>query len=268
MLAYLNQSWLGSILTIVTFIFAVLLSIYLFFKSRSVKKVAIFIENESILDKRNSNRSELLEILFDGEKIERLNKAIIYFWNSGTQTIYRNDLNNIDPPRIYLGDTGKILQVNFLSNSRNVINPSIKKDMNSYYLEFDFLDASDGVVLEVLHTGENNDIKIEGTIIGIKERLNVENQKSKLLKLIIKIISFISFPYLDKTFGIISIILGGIAGFIGLLILFGIDPLSIGIKANNGFVLIFVGVFYSVLGAAIYILLKEPYPNKLDSYKK
>jgi len=266
MLDYLGQSWFGSVLTIVTFLFAILLAIYLFFKARIVKKLSVYPEYETIIDKAPSLKDEALEIFYQGQKVEQLNKTKIYIWNSGNQTIYKKDIENVDPPRVYIDDSTKILQINISNMTRSVINASVKAEELHNLLIFDFLDPTDGLVLEILHTGEDHQVRFEGTIIGIRKKLSLEKKSYKWPKFCREVILHINnsmFPFFDKTFGLVATILGFVVFLAGLSMLAGMNYFRSANAFQEGLAISLVGLIYFIVGAIIYQLMKEPYPKKL-----
>lgn len=266
MLDYLNQSWFSSLLTIITFIIALILAIYFFIKSRNLKKISLYSEYDSILDEKPSVLSDSVDIFFQGKKIERLNKTKIYFWNSGNQTIYKKDIENIDPPKLYANEKVDILQLNIINKTREVINPRLSLDMGSNFLMFDFLDPKDGLVMEILHTGKQEDIKFEGTIIGVKSKLSLNKKSSKInnfIKGLVLSSNNIIFPFFDKIFGLIAVLMGLLVFLLGLSVIFGLNVISSNNSVTEGMIISSVGLFYFFIGLLIHALLKEPYPKKL-----
>lgn len=266
MLNYLNQSWLGSLLTIITFFIAIILAIYLFMKGRNLKKISLYSEYESILDKKPSTLSDSLDIFFQGKKVERFNKTRIYIWNSGNQTIYKKDIENIDPPKLCISDKAEILQISIVNMTREVINANIDCGKNDFFLVFDFLDTNDGLVLELLHTGEEVDINFSGTIIGINEKISLFKKSSKFKNFIKDLSSTMGislFPFFDKKFGLISTSIGLIVFLVGLAIIFEIGFLGFKNSFSEGIFISYVGLCNFVIGLVTYNLLKEPYPKKL-----
>ena len=106
--------------------------------------------------------------LFHKKDIDTLTKTYIVLWNSGINTIYGHNIVPEDPLRIELDKSIQILQVRILKLTRkiNVNKFTAKKDVLSNVIDcnFDYLDAGDGVTIEILHTSEKPNVKIQGTI--------------------------------------------------------------------------------------------------------
>ncbi|MFF0248231.1 hypothetical protein ACWEU6_11680 [Streptosporangium sandarakinum] len=81
-----------------------------------------------------------------------------------------SDIVELDPLRIDLNDSEKILQARILTYSRKQISVDLKSDPSSdstISIVFDFMDAGDGAILEVFHGGTTRP-KLAGTIRGAK----------------------------------------------------------------------------------------------------
>ncbi|WP_433008395.1 hypothetical protein [Kribbella sp. CA-294648] len=113
---------------------------------------------------------EALSIAYKDRSIERVSRTNIAIWNEkGGDTINGTDTLTHDPLRIQVeGDDDAILQVQLLAVSREQcqIAPELDPDdPTKVLLKFDFLDAGDGAVFEVLHVGDQA-ATVTGTIRG------------------------------------------------------------------------------------------------------
>ncbi|WP_218187312.1 hypothetical protein, partial [Pseudomonas sp. CHM02] len=110
-------------------------------------------------------------VQYNGISIPRLTKSILIFWNSGENTVNGEDIVAKDPLRFHVGDDGQILSAVILKSSRAVNDFSIFRSpefrVNELAFTFNFLDAKDGVVVEILHTSTDRKPSVTGTLKGL-----------------------------------------------------------------------------------------------------
>ncbi|EED0306046.1 hypothetical protein D8N18_RS21095 [Escherichia coli] len=111
-----------------------------------------------------------VEILYEGETVNKLASSTFVIWNSGNKIITKNSLTTIDPLRIEAINDVKILRHEIIRLSNHTCNISTHIDENktSILLSFDFLEKNDGVRIKILHTGNDSDINLVGKVIGVK----------------------------------------------------------------------------------------------------
>ena len=113
---------------------------------------------------------EGIEVAFKGTPVIRLTRAVIVVWNSGTATIRDSDIVQLDPVRVQCEEYAEILSARVLQSSRQIVGAEIRVDpakQNRALLAFDFFDPGDGVVIEVLHTGDERKPSFCGTLRGM-----------------------------------------------------------------------------------------------------
>lgn len=112
-------------------------------------------------------------VQYNGMSIPRLTKSILIFWNTGENTVRGSDIVEKDPLRLHIGDDGKILSISVIRTSRSVnefcLAPTPGLKANEAAITFDFLDAKDGVVVEILHTSTDRKPSIKGTLRGLPQ---------------------------------------------------------------------------------------------------
>lgn len=168
-LSLLEQSWLGTTVTIVSFALAIL--VYLWTRRRT--RMAFVYLGEHLLGSASDALPPSIVVQYDGMSIPRLTKTTLIIWNSGETTVSGTDIVAKDPLRLRVGNDGVILSTSILKISREVndfkvVSPS-KDAMNEAHFTFDFLDQKDGVVVEILHTSTNRKPFIKGTLKGLPE---------------------------------------------------------------------------------------------------
>ena len=169
---------------------SVLLAIILYYKSRKIKIPLYAIKTNNIVADYISKISSL-NVLYSGNQIDNLSVSKIAFWNNGNEPIKSNDIAQKDPLRIVSKNNSKILDANIINYIKpaNNINLKISDNGSEAIITFDFLAKNEGVIIQVYHTGKtNNDIQIEGTIIGgkkiLRKNLLINEKKERRVGLI------------------------------------------------------------------------------------
>ena len=114
------------------------------------------------------SQEESLELRYRGVEVENLTRTAIAFWHSSGNTIRGTDIAEQDPLRVQVPEGDRILQVRGISRSRlqNKVKFVRSDDGTSATITFDFLDASDGYIFEVLHSGDDP-AELTGTLRGV-----------------------------------------------------------------------------------------------------
>lgn len=114
-----------------------------------------------------------LSLTWNGRSLTQLSRTNIAFWNHRGDMVVGTDIVSSDRLRIEVGDDDEILQVRIGSFSREQIGLAL----DGGDVKFDFLDAGDGGVLEVLHLGDEP-ARMAGTLRGAKVRATVASDLS------------------------------------------------------------------------------------------
>lgn len=166
-LNFMGKSWLGTLLGILGLVVA--LATYLWTRKRT--SLSFVHLGEHLLGSASDTLPPAIVVQYDGISIPRLTKSILILWNSGENTVVGSDIATKDPLRFEVGDDGQILSISVLKTSRSVndfnLNPYGKKRKNEAEFGFDFLDANDGVVVEILHTSTDRRPRVKGTLKGL-----------------------------------------------------------------------------------------------------
>jgi hypothetical protein len=162
------QHPLFGIISLAVGIVGVVLAVVLYRWGRKDKKPLWSIKNNNLV-RGFSKQVPNLDIKYDGQNVETLSVCKIVFWNAGSETIRGDDIADADPLTIAPLNNTKLLDVKLLEDnskpSRFLI--STKPDMTAAFLNFDFVDKDQGVVIQAIHTGASvNDLCVKGTIKG------------------------------------------------------------------------------------------------------
>lgn len=171
-----SNPWLILISFIVTII-SMILAILFYLKSRKTRKVEARIRSINLF-KNNSEKIDKLSVFYDEKVVSNLTLTKIAFWNDGNDTINGSDIASTDPIKIVVQGEFIILEskIIYVKNESNLIRFADPINNSEVTLEFEYLDALEGVVIQILHTGNrSSDIRILGTIKGIG---NINKQHS------------------------------------------------------------------------------------------
>lgn len=271
-LTYLNISWVGAVLTLITFILALIVGYFFYVKGKPNKSLRHHCETFLIIDRSKADRPEQIEILFLGKKVESLYKTLIYFWNDGNQTIKKNDLETIDRLKISTIESESILSVNIVKNTRDVINFSLMNEERIYEVNFDYLDPTDGVVIEVLHTGQPEDLNFSGTVMGILDKVGASKSKnkffSKLAEALLEALNiFHTSKKHPKTFGFAIVFVGAMVMSMGVYTLFNPNIILEKTLTQSRWAWFILGFLYITSGIYFIYSHKNPYPKNLNLEK-
>lgn len=118
----------------------------------------------------DSRLTEDVEVLFKGQRVDRLTKTQIMLWNSGNQIVRGEDIVAADPLRFQFSEDAVVLDSKIIRYTREAIKVSTTNDSqrpNCAFLTFDYLDPQDGAIIEILHTARERSPQILGTIRGV-----------------------------------------------------------------------------------------------------
>ncbi|MEU3118566.1 hypothetical protein ABZ652_31185 [Micromonospora chalcea] len=112
--------------------------------------------------------AEGVAVTHDGHPIGGISRTCFALWNHKGDVVSRTDVLPTDPLRIVLSSGDRAFQVRLLTRSREQNGVSVRVasgDGATAPISFDFLDAGDGAVLEIIHQG-TTPARLVGTIRG------------------------------------------------------------------------------------------------------
>jgi hypothetical protein len=104
---------------------------------------------------------------FEGREIPTLSRSYLAIWNHRGDHVDGDTILATDPLRIVVDEDDEILQVRLVSRSKVQNGLGVAPDGTSRAVSFVYLEAGDGGIFEVLHTG-SAPARIEGTIPGAR----------------------------------------------------------------------------------------------------
>lgn len=208
----LSYGWVSSLIGLIGLI-GVVITYLLYRASRIGPRPVYQYRALRLIGRAGQALPEEVIVLFRDKKVQRLTKTHIVLWNSGTAIVKGENIVTDDPLRLEFSKDSEVLSVRILTSTHqwNKFTANINPDSpNEVICDFDYLNAKDGVVLELLHTAKERSPSVQGTIRGVPKGLlnwghifpSPELQTSPL-----RLISFLQHPIARKSlmvFGLLS----------------------------------------------------------------
>lgn len=259
---YLGLGWVGSLVGIL----GIVLSIWVYF--RSVRKAVPVVAFESIrlVGGTGSALPDAVTVLYQDRAVPRLTRSNVRLWNNGNLTLDGVSVAVVDPIRLEIEPDAEFLSVSIAKASRAVT--QIRADIlptepNKVVIQFDFLDPSDGALIECLHTGHTLSPQIKGVIKGIPNGVTKKDvsgfrnpPKKKFPRFLMVIVSVMTLiggpviavsPFFDQSLFQIKIDSGLLK-----------DPM-------NPYIAMLMGASYFLAGLIMVRGFLSPYPKSLRS---
>ena len=164
-----------SICTIVALIFAV----YTWIVGKKKMELSCFYNTLWVV-KAGKSVIPKLSLSYEGQAIDDLTVTKYVIWNSGNEVLNRSDIVRVCPLQIVSDGNAQILDAQIIvqSDVTNAFKILEKKD-KCVKLEFDYANVGDGIILQILHTGDIADINVECKIKGGNKLRNLNHNIKK-----------------------------------------------------------------------------------------
>lgn len=256
----LAPGWVGSVIGILGIAAAGIT--YVLSRQRSI--LAFRTRGIRLLGHDDAKLPPAVTVQHEGRNIPRLTRSLVVLWNAGERTLMGRDIVESDPLRIEFDSEAAILSVALARCSREVINASaiVATDRaGCVYVGFEFLDTNDGLVLEVLHSGQRRHPMVKGTIRGMPAG---PKSLGRLLSRRPPPLPF-PFPGSRRVFAALVVIVG--LAFAAYGIWYPVaDVASMPTKPTAfRFGIATAGVLYAGLGCLLFWFFRRRYPRSLHS---
>lgn len=205
-------------------------------------------------------------VLFKGKSVPRLTKTYIVFWNSGRAFIKGEDIVHDDQLRLEFGEESEVLNARVIKETHkpNKFAATINEQSpNVVFCNFDYLNAGDGVVLELLHTSKEQYPSIKGSIRGIPKGPSNWGNASTLKSA--RYSSF--FDKAEKYVQILFLIVGIISIIMGLFAktIYEFNPSLIVTNFDQSrWFLIIIGVIFTIIFSFFLWVSRRRFPKSLS----
>lgn len=160
-----------SLTTIISFIYA----IYCQLKNKEKKEIS-YAQKSTVLVQNKKSKYKKLVLSYDGNQVDNVCVSRFAIWNSGNKVLQSVDMVESREIRISLPEGKKVLEANIITATDETNQFSVNvPDEKSIVISFDYIDPRDGVVVQVVHTGLNNDLDISCKIKGGKPLHKYDN---------------------------------------------------------------------------------------------
>ena len=135
--------------------------------TRRYKRIWYDVRSFALVERERSTVPGL-QVTFEKKSVDALTISKACIWNSGKDALRHDDFASMQPLRINVENKVQILEASIVQTSSKSCGCEIERaGQNSYAIKFDFLDPSDGLVVQIAHTGTaSEDISVTGHIVG------------------------------------------------------------------------------------------------------
>ncbi len=253
-----NNPWflfITGVITILAYIWGI--------RNKKVKRPKVLTKSINILT-NNVDKIEGLKISYLDEEIPNVTITKVIIWNEGKETIDGSDIAPKDPLVIKALNDVRILNHNiiYVKNESNAIRLTKTINNKELKIDFDYLDYEEGVIIQILHTGDStNAIDVEGSIKGFG-KVKVANKRKKRKT----IISRNGFKILDKASNFLTMIIFIIIDvFLVLLSVFSIDTYGLFTFETIGSM--FMTIITGAVGYTFYKLIRKQVPRGFEDFE-
>ena len=156
------KSSTGTIIGVVGIVLAVV-----FYRNGKEKKEFSYSLRSRTLIRKKKAKFEKLSILYGDKTIDNLCVSNLTIWNSGNKTINASDMVASKELTITAIEDSRILDVEVIARSEETNNFSVShSDEHTAKILFEYVDKMEGVVVQIIHTGTNDSLKIDCKIKG------------------------------------------------------------------------------------------------------
>ena len=149
-------------------------------KDKKKRQIAYARRSNYIVSK-NKKSIEKLTLTFDGKEIDNLTVTTFAIWNAQGIEIRREDIASECKLKIESIGKADILDAEIiLENEKTNKFSIVSLDNKKIVFDFEYIDKKEGVVVQVIHTGDKKDLKVNCKIKGGASLLPV-NEKSDII---------------------------------------------------------------------------------------
>lgn len=188
MLEHLQQNTIIWVVLSICTIIGVPSFVYTIFsrhKDKTKKEISTISKSNTIV-KKGKRAIEKLDISFDGKSVDNLVITKIAIWNSGNVVLNHDDFASEGKLCIISKDETEILYAEIISESDSMNQFEINQiDNHKIIIDFEYIEKRNGIVIQLIHTGESSDLdlccKIKGgnQINKLPKRGLIEKMASK-----------------------------------------------------------------------------------------
>ena len=181
-------TWINSSTGTIVGVIGIVLAVVFYLKGKEKKEFSYCLRSRTLIRKKKA-KFEKLSIDYGGKKIDDLCVSNLTIWNSGNKTLNASDMVASKELTITAMEDSKILDVEILKRSEETNKFSTQLlDEHAVKILFDYADKMEGVVIQIIHTGTNDSLKIGCKIKGGRPVKNYINDR--IPRLVVRSLDF------------------------------------------------------------------------------
>jgi hypothetical protein len=280
-LEYLLENLLANALTFLS----IGVAVYFFLKRDKEGEPSYQVDSWTVLADEGDLVPREVTFYFEKNKINRLVKEKIFFWNNGNGVLCGDHITEKEPLKIVVDADTTVLMYDVVTCTNSASDFAVKKSeqSNELILTYSYLEPEDGAVIEVWHDGKQSDIAVCGKIKGLpkgvkrftdrqemvlppflktRRPLKTRKQMRRLLQFLM---GFCSIVFIFV--GILSLFLADLeADYEGILsvVLSIFRSEIVTDEKTSGGIYIISGIIYAFFSFSLWFARHKPYPKALD----
>lgn len=165
----ISRPWIGSFIGVA----GIILGIYFYLKTKIVSRLVFQYDGIALVGSSHSAFSDNITVSCFGVPVQRVTVERYAIWNAGNSTINGSQIVDIDRLRFAACQNVKILKAMIIKSTRQVnqFTLSSQDDGGDVFVNFDYVEPADGALIEILHSGKPGDVRIFGTVRGVRSGL-------------------------------------------------------------------------------------------------
>jgi hypothetical protein len=165
----------GLIVGVSGIVIGVLCAYYFYLKARERVDPRYLLRHEPLVESSSGAMTDV-SVLFKGNTVTNLNRCSLVIWNRGNRVITRDAVAQNDKVRVCFSEGATALGAGVEWSSRPAVDLSahVSDDGSAVIIDFAFLDADDGGVVEILYQGDPQvSPTVTGSIMGAPRGIQV-----------------------------------------------------------------------------------------------
>lgn len=159
-----NNSIIWSLLSVFT-IGSTFFGIYTWKKGREKRRISYCKKTNQVIY-GGKKLIESLNITYDGVVVDALSISRIMIWNSGNRVLSVSDFASADRLSIKACENERLLDCQLIDESESNNRFELSSDGKTLNISFEFIDPNQGSVIQVVHSGGGDSIRLCGRIKG------------------------------------------------------------------------------------------------------
>ena len=170
-LKYLKDLWVtySYLINLLGIVIPIALSLFFYLRSKPLRLITYAIRTFPVITDR-SKKIDGLQTTISGKSSHILTATRMAIWNAGNLTIDSGDIPKSDPIRVCFCANVDVFYMKILEQTNKANQIRLRELIeypNSYQIEFDYLDPSDGALLDIVHSGDVlQEFNLRGSIKG------------------------------------------------------------------------------------------------------